>query len=367
MKVLEIITSLTSGGGERFVVDLSNELSRSKNCNVELLTIKDDLLNDYGFYKNELADSVKYSCLKENKFSFRTPIKIYRFIRRVNPDIVHIHLAGALNVVALSIIFNRKPLYVQTLHGRGDKQYNNKIEFFLKKFIYCNKLLKLVTIAKNNDDSFTQIFGSKSDAIIYNGRSMLISTDVESVKKEISNYKIDDRTIVITHVARFHPEKNQKLLIESFNQVVAEGFNAILLIIGNGYDSKEGKLLQEQACDKIYFLGLKKNVGDYLKNSDAFALSSLNEAMPITLIEALACGCIPLSTPVSGSVDIIQNGKNGFLSKDFSVDSYITMLKDFFKNHENIDKKELEVYFENNLSMKKCAEKYYEFFKKGLK
>ena len=83
--------------------------------------------------------------------------------------------------------------------------------------------------------------------------------------------------------------------------------------------------------------------------------------MPITLIEALACGCIPLSTPVSGSVDIIQNGKNGFLSKDFSVDSYITMLKDFFKNHE------LEVYFENNLSMKKCAEKYYEFFKKCLK
>ena len=89
--------------------------------------------------------------------------------------------------------------------------------------------------------------------------------------------------------------------------------------------------------------------------------------MPITLIEALACGCIPLSTPVSGSVDIIQNGKNGFLSKDFSVDSYITMLKDFFKNHENIDKKVLEVYFENNLSMKKCAEKYYEFFKKCLK
>ena len=34
-----------------------HELSRSKNCNVELLTIKDDLLNDYGFYKN-VADSV---------------------------------------------------------------------------------------------------------------------------------------------------------------------------------------------------------------------------------------------------------------------------------------------------------------------
>ena len=61
MKILEIITSLSSGGGERFVVDLCNELSTFQTCEVELLTIKDDTLHDYGFYKNELSQSVKYS------------------------------------------------------------------------------------------------------------------------------------------------------------------------------------------------------------------------------------------------------------------------------------------------------------------
>ena len=51
MKILEIITSLSSGGGERFVGDLCNELSTFQTCEVELLTIKDDTLHDYGFYK----------------------------------------------------------------------------------------------------------------------------------------------------------------------------------------------------------------------------------------------------------------------------------------------------------------------------
>jgi hypothetical protein len=73
MKILEIITSLSSGGGERFVVDLCNELSTFQTCEVELLTIKDDTLHDYGFYKNELSQSVKYTCLKENKFTLKTP------------------------------------------------------------------------------------------------------------------------------------------------------------------------------------------------------------------------------------------------------------------------------------------------------
>ena len=203
-------------------------------------------------------------------------------------------------MVIFSILTNRKPLYVQTLHGRADKQYNGKFEYLLKKWLYKNKWLKLITIAKNNDDSFASIFNTNSNGIIYNGRGKLISFNINEVKKEINAYKTDENTIVITHVARYHHEKNQELLIKSFNQIISQGANAILLIIGNGYDSEKGKILQSMACDKIFFLGLKKNVGDYLNNSHAFILSSLNEAMPISLIEALACRCIPLSTPVSG-------------------------------------------------------------------
>jgi len=39
--------------------------------------------------------------------------------------------------------------------------------------------------------------------------------------------------------------------------------------------------------------------------------------MPITLIEAFACGCIPVGTPVSGFNDVVTDGANGFIAKDF--------------------------------------------------
>lgn len=113
-------------------------------------------------------------------------------------------------------------------------------------------------------------------------------------------------------------------------------------------------------------MGLKKNVSDYLKYADAFILSSLNEAMPISLIEALACRCIPLSTPVSGCIDIIKNGENGFIAKDFTLDAFVAMLNDFLGNYDKIDRDSLYEYYQKNLSMKSCAQKYLEFFKRKI-
>jgi glycosyltransferase involved in cell wall biosynthesis len=53
--------------------------------------------------------------------------------------------------------------------------------------------------------------------------------------------------------------------------------------------------------------------------------------MPITLIEAFACGCTSLSTPVSGAIDIITHGITGFLALDFSEKEYTETLRYFLK------------------------------------
>lgn len=363
MKILEVITSLSSGGGERLVTDLCNELSLSKNNKIELLVLKDDKLPEYSFYTNELKPTVKYSCLGERKFSIKTQYKVWKAIRKRKPDIVHIHLNGTLNMVIPTIFMYRKPIYVQTLHGRADKQFVSKLDFLIKKYMYKSSLVKLISISADNDKSFSKIYNCKSDGLIINGRDEMFSSNPDTVREEIDLLKPNEHTIVIAHVARLHPEKNQELLIEGFNRIIADGANAMLLIIGGGYDSEKGRKLQTLACERIHFLGLKKNVGDYLKCADAFILSSLNEAMPISLIEALACRCIPLSTPVSGCIDIIKNGDNGFIAKDFTLNSFTTMLNDFLTNYDKIDRETLYKYYQENFSMKSCAKKYLEFFK----
>ena len=71
MKILEVITSLSPGGGERFVVDLSNALCNSRN-QIILLTLKENINSNNTFYKKELRKEVKYESLREKKFSIKT-------------------------------------------------------------------------------------------------------------------------------------------------------------------------------------------------------------------------------------------------------------------------------------------------------
>ena len=89
-----------------------------------------------------------------------------------------------------------------------------------------------------------------------------------------------------------------------------------LLIIGEGFD--RASELKKLANKNIHFIGIKTNVPDYLYASDAFCLSSNFEGMPISLIEAFACGCPSICTPVGGIVNSVKHGVTGFLSKSLS-------------------------------------------------
>jgi glycosyltransferase involved in cell wall biosynthesis len=364
-KILQVIYNLHPGGAERFVIDLSNELSKQNE--VILLTLLNDTKDVNSFYKDELASNIKYYNLGANKLRLISAIKlmcrIYHFIKKQKPDIVHCHLPMVKILSLLSIIFYRKPLYVETIHSRADKIFNSKIWFIIFKCLYYLKLINPITISIENEKSFQNVFKQKSRAMIFNGRQKPENHNNDIVKDEIAKYKIDNSTLVLTHIANFRLVKNQILLINAFNRIVKEGVNAILLIIGNGFDKGEGRKLQEQSCDSIYFLGTKRYVADYLNNSNAFVLSSIYEGMPITLIEALACGCIPISTPVSGSIDVIEDNINGFLSADFTEDSFVEMFKRFVVNYKMIDKNTLIKFYNDRFSIEKCAEQYLKVYK----
>ena len=70
--------------------------------------------------------------------------------------------------------------------------------------------------------------------------------------------------------------------------------------------------------------------------------------MPITLIEAMACGCIPIGTPVSGLNDVIIDGKNGFIAKDFSDEAYIHAIELAIQNKASISRIDLQQSYKDN-------------------
>ncbi|WP_288172837.1 glycosyltransferase family 4 protein, partial [Prevotella sp. CAG:255] len=96
MKIVEIVFHLNSGGAERFVVDLSNELSKTNE--VVLLALKEDKSNpeEFLFYKFDLSERVKYKNVGLPSYSYKpsTMWQVYKAIKAENPDVVHMHAAG---------------------------------------------------------------------------------------------------------------------------------------------------------------------------------------------------------------------------------------------------------------------------------
>lgn len=365
MKILEIISTLSSGGAERFVVDLSNQFAKNQEDEILLLTLIDDEILNNSFYKAEISSNIQYINLKQPKFTLNTIFRTFTVIKELKPDIVHVHLKKVPIVCILAIIFYRKARYIETIHNKAEEEFKNITIRLIKKFFYRFNLLRAVAISDENKRSFENVLKIKNTELIYNGTRALTKSNLfDATVAELNKYKLTEDTIVFTHIGRCSQQKNQELLIESFNKIVEKGYNAVLLIIGAGFDSTTGKKLRGIAKENIYFLNEKRNIQDYLILSDGFCLSSRYEGMPITLLEAFACGCATISTPVSGAVDIIKDGETGFISPDFTEKSYVQTLERFLRNKNQINKEHLKKVYYEKFSIEKCSSKYYSLFKK---
>ena len=129
--------------------------------------------------------------------------------------------------------------------------------------------------------------------------------------------------------------------------------NLNLFILGEGEERKnlENKIKKLNLSKKIFLVGHKKNIYDYLKKSKIFVLSSLWEDPGFVLLEAGYLNKIIFSSDCpSGPIEILNNGENGFLYKSNSTDSFV----------ENFDKlincNKTEIY-KKKLKLKiKCKE-----------
>lgn len=361
MKILQVIPHLGSGGAERFVVDLSNELVKQGH-EVVLLTFY-DLEGKYGFYKNDISKKVKQISLHKNTgFSLKSILQIIDIVQREKPDIIHSHV-NSLQYTILPQVFMAKG--VHTVHNEAHLEASGRLEVGLRKFAFKHNLIQPVTISQESHDSFLSFYG-KEAVLINNGRTVdsniVVSNDV---KKKISGYKKSEQTRVIIQLARFQSQKNIPMMARVAKRLYSEGYDFALLFIG----STENKPIVDEVKSVMppcaYILGERNNPLEYLKEADAFALSSLFEGMPISLLEALAVGAIPVCTPVGGIPNAVTDGDNGFLSADNTESAYYQAMKRFLET----DSETLNLMSQKAVksfapySMVECAGKYLQLYK----
>ena len=319
MRILQVLSTLVSGGAEHCAVELTNELIRQGN-DCDLLTLFDvDHENDLVKQLNPCANV--YSLGKKLGLDLKCYIRLYKQIKQGCYDVVHAHV-GAIPYLLLSTIFLRKVKFVATIHSEARREAGKSISKWNRFLMFQHGLCTPVTISEESKKSFDEYYNMDAP-IVYNGVSNYAGNGIAPLRDN------EDQFLFI-HPASCQPVKNQELLIKAFTRLVIEYSNSKMIWLGHNasYKTLFDSLISIKP-QQFEYLGVVPNVREYLSQADAMCLSSKMEGMPMTIIEAFSVGCPSLCTPVGGIVNMIKNGVNGMLSEDLEVESYYKMLKSF--------------------------------------
>lgn len=115
--------------------------------------------------------------------------------------------------------------------------------------------------------------------------------------------------------ARMVPEKDHFTLLRAFAIVAGELPGAELLIAGDGpLRDRLVELTKDlRLTDRVTFLGALPHTAEFLSQLDIFVLSSLNEGLPLALLEAMAAGLPVVATRAGGTGEAAIDGRNAYL------------------------------------------------------
>jgi glycosyltransferase involved in cell wall biosynthesis len=112
-------------------------------------------------------------------------------------------------------------------------------------------------------------------------------------------------------VGRLSPEKDHRTLLIALDILRKSGSPAHLVIVGGGgLKSLAGGLGLDE---RVHFLGFRSDVAELLPLFDLFVLSSTEEGISLTLIEAMAAGLPIVATRVGGNPEVVVDGETGVL------------------------------------------------------
>jgi len=324
LKVVHIIEAL-GGGVYTYFRDLSTffgDEEITKNTETTIIYSGNRKEIDAQKIKSEFSDGVNLIQINMvREFSpwedFKSVIKLTKALRKINPDVIHLHSskAGVLGRVAYFFLFKKKKIFY-TPHGYS----------FLRTDI--SKTVRNIywAIEKNLNRFF-------SDTIIACG-----DTEYE-ISKKIGKSKLVRNGIDIPSVHQYlAPHKNEKLTIGVMGRITFQKNPQFINQIALKYPDfnftwiGDGDLRSFITAPNIRVTGWildRKTVLKELNNIDIYMQISLWEGLPIAVLEAMALQKPAIVTNIIGNKDAVLHNKTGFIFNEIDeLDQYFEFLKD---------------------------------------
>jgi len=320
IKVMQIIARMNVGGPAVIVAELMRGLDSSRFEQILITGYCDDTEADY---LDEVATDIKATRIAGLGRSV-SPIAdlkaffgLVRTIKTLQPDVIHTHTAkaGALGRLA-SIIAGRGAVRIHTFHGHLLHGYfagwKTKLVVLVEKF-FAKRTHHLIAIGTEVERELLAAgIGTASQySVFFPGLPEPHTASKAEIRKEL---ELDPSAIYCTFVGRLTHIKRPDRLLDIAAAMVKREVPIQFLIAGEGelFDISKARAANENL--PVTFLGWRKDIGDLFAASDIAILTSDNEGIPLTLIQAAQAG-LPILAPEVGSIsDIVENDKTGFLT-----------------------------------------------------
>lgn len=307
-----IVSQPTTGGTARHVVELSEGLA-ARGWRVTVACPKTGWL-----LSRVSSRQVRHANLPMTReirpiSDLRAFLALWRSCRRLQPDVLHLHSSKAGFLGRIAGRLARVPVVVFTPHCWSfQSATGRKRDFYVRLERFASRFCDMtVAVSQREADEAVElgVLPPERVTVIHNGVPPFRAGDLpEKIAKSIPS---NDSLIV--SVGRLDEQKDYSCLLDAMAAVLRAKPNSALVIAGDGplreeLLSQAGKL---GISDKIVLLGEIDDVSSLLGAGHLFALSSLWEGLPYTILEAMAAGLAVIATDVGGCSELALDGETG--------------------------------------------------------
>jgi len=333
LKTLFVITSMPVGGAETLLVNLMRGFRASRilpsiACLKEKGPLGEEIASEFTVTDHWLS----------GKYDLRVAPRLAKYLRKEKFDaIISVGAGDKMFWGRLAGRLASLPVICSALHSTGWPDGVGKMNRWLTPITDA-----FIAVAKPHGQFLVDFehFPSNKVAVIPNGvDTNRFRPNQESRAVVRSELGLEPNTPLIGIVAALRPEKNHALFLNAASKVLEKSPKAQFVIIGEGPErtSIESVIQTLGIRKNVSLLGNRSDTPKLLAAMDVFALTSHNEASPVSILEALSCGVPVVSTRVGSVAESVHDQWNGFTVEPGDVQAIAERIQYLLWNKETAE------------------------------
>lgn len=355
IKVAQLVDSLDLGGTERMSVNIANSLADYGIESHLLVTRRLGGLSSFVQAKVYLK-----AFDKKSKLDFIAFLNLLRHLKKINPDILHVHQTSIFWAILLKPFLPRTKLIWHDHFGQSEM-----LEIYPRKEMnwMMPSIDAIITVNDKINLYWKERFPKRADEIFF------LANFPEFI--DITRKPAQNGIFSIINIANFRKQKDQLTLLDALSIIKQKGYPFRAFLIGEFVEQDWLELVKLRISDlklntEVQIVGPVTQLIPYLEMADLGVLSSESEGLPVALLEYGMAGLPTISTQVGQCDQVLGYGNYGWVVPSKSPTQLAGAIEEVILNPENAESKgqQLKKHIRRNFGPENFMAEYREILRR---